>query len=71
MRFAHVSILSSARRTESAGRAGRGMAACRGGADGELGRRCPLGSLADLALGELADDVEVADVAGVLLQQVE
>jgi hypothetical protein len=47
------------------------MAACRGGADGELGRRGPLGSLADLAVGKLVDDVEVADVAGVLLQQVE
>jgi hypothetical protein len=39
--------------------------------DGELGRQGPLGSLPDLAVGELTDDVEVADVAGVLLQQVE
>jgi hypothetical protein len=28
------------------------------------------GSLSDLAVGELADDVEVAEVAGVFLEQV-
>ena len=37
----------------------------------ELGRAGAAGSFADLAVGELADDVEMAEVTGVLLQQVE
>jgi hypothetical protein len=38
---------------------------------GELDRAATAGSLSDLAAGELGDDVEVAEVTGVLLQQVE
>jgi hypothetical protein len=37
----------------------------------ELGRAGAAGSFADLAVGELGDDVEMAEVTGVLLQQVE
>jgi hypothetical protein len=38
---------------------------------GWLGRSSAAGSFSDLAVGKLRDDVEVAEVTGVLLQQVE